>query len=62
MKNMILIKLDPYEYGYLFQVLNEKRNQMIQNQEDTENMDELLLRVIDAKEKKLKKERDGHGR
>ncbi len=62
MKNMILIKLDPYEHGYLFQVLNEKRNQMIQNQEDTENIDELLLRVIDAKEKKLKKERDGHGR
>lgn len=62
MKNMILIKLDPYEHGYLFQVLNEKRNQMIQNQEDTENIDELLLRVIDAKEKKLKKERDGHER
>lgn len=62
MKNMILIKLDPYEHGYLFQVLNEKRNQMLQNQEDTENIDELLLRVIDAKEKKLKKERDGHGR
>lgn len=62
MKNMILIKLDPYEHGYLFQVLNEKRNQMIQNQEDTENIDELLLRVIDAKEKKLKKERDSHGR
>ncbi len=62
MKNMILIKLDPYEHGHLFQVLNEKRNQMIQNQEDTENIDELLLRVIDAKEKKLKKERDSHGR
>lgn len=62
MKNMILIKLDPYEHGYLFQVLNEKRNQMLQNQEDTENIDELLLRVIDAKEKKLKKERDSHGR
>lgn len=62
MKNTILIKLDPYEHGYLFQVLNEKRNQMLQNQEDTENIDELLLRVIDAKEKKLKKERDSHGR
>ena len=55
-----MIKLDPYEYGYLFHVLNEKRNQMIQNQEGTEFIDELLLRVIDAKEKK--KGRDAYGR
>lgn len=52
MKETVVIKLDPYEYGYLFHVLNEKRNQMIQNQEGTEFIDELLLRVIDAKEKK----------
>lgn len=60
MKETVVIKLDPYEYGYLFHVLNEKRNQMIQDKEGTEFIDELLLRVIDAKEKK--KGRDAYGR
>ncbi len=56
----ILLKLDKYDYGLIFHLLNEKRNEMIKEKLDTETLDNVLLKVIEAGEKK--KGRTEHGR
>lgn len=43
-----ILKLDKYEYGLLFDSLNEKRNSLLHNNQSTEFIDEVLLKVADA--------------
>lgn len=54
------LKLDRYDYGIIFNTLNDRRNELIKNNSDTEAIDNVLLKVIDAKERY--KGRDSHGR
>jgi hypothetical protein len=46
------VKLDKYEQGLAITALNEKRNQLLREQRSTDAVDELLLKVIEAKSKK----------
>lgn len=49
MKEVIYtLRLDKYDYGIILNTLNEKRNQLIQRDEDTEIIDNTLMKVIDA--------------
>lgn len=54
------LKLDKYDYGIIFNTLNDRRNELIKNNLDTEAIDNVLLKVIDAKERY--KGRDSYGR
>lgn len=47
-----VLELDKYELGILINALNEFRNKMIKEGKDTEYVDEVLLRAIDASPKK----------
>lgn len=47
-----VLELDKYELGILINALNEFRNKMIKEGKDTEYVDEVLLRAIDAHLKK----------
>jgi hypothetical protein len=47
-----VLELDKYEYGILINALNELRNKLIKEGRDTEYVDEILLRAIDAPSKK----------
>ncbi len=47
-----VLELDKYELGILINALNEFRNKMIKEGKDTEYVDEVLLRAIDAQPKK----------
>lgn len=49
---VIVLRLDKYDYGLIFHLLNEKRNELIKDHLDTETVDEVLLKVIEAGEKK----------
>lgn len=48
---MYILRLDKYDYGVIFNVLNDKRNTLIQENKDTEIIDNTLLKVIEAKER-----------
>lgn len=48
---MYILRLDKYDYGVIFNVLNDKRNALIQEDKDTEIIDNTLLKVIEAKER-----------
>lgn len=47
-----VLEFDKYELGILINALNEFRNKMIKEGKDTEYVDEVLLRAIDAPPKK----------
>ena len=47
-----VLELDKYELGILINALNELRNKLIKEGRDTEYVDEILLRAIDAPSKK----------
>jgi len=49
---VIVLRLDKYDYGLLFHLLNEKRNELIKDHLDTETVDNVLLKVIEAGEKR----------
>lgn len=49
---VIILRLDKYDYGLIFHLLNEKRNELIKDHLDTETVDNVLLKVIEAGEKK----------
>lgn len=56
-----ILELDRYEYGAVVNIINEKRTNMINEQKDTEFVDEILRKVIKAPSKKKgfhKKSRD----
>ena len=47
-----VLELDKYELGILINALNEFRNKLIKDGKETEYVDEVLLRAIDAPPKK----------
>lgn len=47
-----IIELDKYELGIVINSLNDMRNKLINDQKDTDLLDEVLLKVLDAPEKK----------
>ena len=49
---VIVLRLDKYDYGLIFHLLNEKRNELIKDHLDTETVDNVLLKVIEAGEKR----------
>ena len=49
---VIVLRLDKYDYVLIFHLLNEKRNELIKDHLDTETVDNVLLKVIEAGEKK----------
>lgn len=53
MKEVIkILELDKYELGIVINALNELRNKLIQEQKETDAIDEVLLKTLDAPEKK----------
>ena len=48
------ITLDGYERGIMVNALNEMRNALLQQGRYTDAVDEVILKVIDAKSKKFK--------
>lgn len=51
--NIIVLELDKYEINMLINALNEFRNNLLNKGVDTEAINEILLKVIDAPEKKM---------
>ena len=47
-----VIELDKYELGILINALNEFRNKLVQESKETEYVDDVLLKAIDAPPKK----------
>ena len=54
MEKKYFIALDNYERGVMVNFLNEMRNSLISEGRYTDAVDDLLLKVIDAKTKKFK--------
>ena len=54
MKEKYYIVLDEYENRIIINSLNELRNHLIANERYTDAVDELLLKIINAKKKKFK--------
>jgi len=50
-----VITVDPYEQGVMINGLNDFRNDLIREEKPTEDVDELLLKVIEAPTIKQKK-------
>lgn len=47
-----ILELDKYELGIIINALNEFRNKLIQEERTTDAVDEVLLKALDAPEKK----------
>ena len=54
-----IIEVDKIEYGILINALNEFRNKLLREEQDTEVVDEFLLKVLDAPENKRYVNREG---
>ena len=54
MEKKYYIAFDDYERGVMVNCLNEMRNRLISEDRYTDAVDDLLLKVIDAKTKKFK--------
>lgn len=52
MKDTIILELKEYEKGIIVNALNDKRNELIRNNEDTELVDDLLMKIFETPEKK----------
>ena len=52
MKYTIILELNQYEKGIIVNALNDKRTELIKNNEDTYLIDELLLKIFETPEKK----------
>lgn len=55
MSEQVMVKLDDFEQRLLVKTLADGRNQVIKNGGPTEDIDELLLKVIDAPPVKQRK-------
>ncbi len=53
-----ILELDKYELGIIINALNEMRNRLINEQRETDPVDEVLLKALDAPEKKRYFHRD----
>ena len=58
MKETRVVRLNNYEHRVMVAVLNAFRNEMIQDEKPTEDVDDLLLKVIDAPLSKGRKKDD----
>ncbi len=47
-----VLELDKYEIGIIINALNDLRNKLINEERDTYAIDEVLLKTLDAPEKK----------
>lgn len=47
-----ILELNSFDYGIIINALNEFRNKLIREEQDTIVVDDLLLKVLDAPEKK----------
>ena len=54
MSKKYYIALDDYERGTIINCLNEKRNKLIANGKYADAVDEVLLKILNAKQKKFK--------
>ena len=52
MKEVKILELDKFEIGIIINALNEMRNRLIKQEISTDAIDELLLKALDAPEKK----------
>ena len=52
MKYVIVLELEKYEKGIMINALNDFRNKLLKEDIDTETVDTLLLKLLDAPEKK----------
>lgn len=53
MKEVIYtLRLDKYDYGLILNTLNEKRNDLLNQGHETEMIDNVLLKIINAQEKR----------
>ncbi|MBE6156366.1 MAG: hypothetical protein E7161_01290 [Firmicutes bacterium] len=52
MKEVKVFEVDKYELGIIINALNEFRNILIQQERETSPIDELLLKVLNAPQKK----------
>ena len=50
-----VISLNPFEHDLLINGMNEFRNELLENNKPTEDVDELLVKIIDAPMKKEKR-------
>ncbi len=50
-----VISLNPFEHDLLINGMNEFRNELLENDKPTEDVDDLLLKIIDAPMKKEKR-------
>ena len=57
-----VITVDDFDYRLMVNGLNNFRNDLIKEDKPTEDVDELILKVIDAPTKKEKKKADREGR
>jgi len=55
-----VIEMDREEYGIVINALNEMRKKLLKEEKETEILDELLLKVLDAPEKKRYFKRDDY--
>jgi len=51
-----VLSLNKYEYGVIVNALYDWRNDLIEDKKPTEDVDDLLLKTIDAPTKKEKRE------
>ena len=54
MSKKYYIALDDFERGMIINCLNEKRNKLIANGKYADAVDEVLLKILNAKQKKFK--------
>lgn len=57
-----VISVDEFERRLMVSGLNDFRNDLIKKEKPTEDVDELILKVIDAPTKKEKRKADREGR
>ena len=57
-----IITVDDFDHRLMVNGLNNFRNDLIKKDKPTEDVDELILKVIDAPTKKEKKKADREGR
>ena len=55
-----MLELDKYESGVVFHSLKDKRNQMLRDGQDTELVDDVLMKVIEKIEVSSEKGKKGH--
>ena len=54
-RESVAINLEPFEHNLLINGLNEFRNLLIEDELPTEDVDELLLKLIEAKPRRVRR-------